>query len=357
MKIAIIGTVGVPAKYGGFETLVENLLVHKNREDISYRVYCSSRSYAKKEKYYKGAKLTYIPFQANGIQSIIYDAVSIIHAIFTSDKLLILGVSGCIILPFVRLFSRKKIIVNIDGLEHRRGKWSKFAKWFLKTSERIAVRFSDVIITDNVAIQDYVKEHYGKDSEMIEYGGDHALEKGDDFVLKKWNLTKQNFAFKVCRIEPENNIHIVLDAFQHAPNETLVIIGNWDKNAYGQKLKQHYNTHKNIHLLDPVYEISTLNGLRENCRYYVHGHSAGGTNPSLVEAMNLGLPVLAFDVVYNRETTENKALYFQNAESLTNQINSLSAETLNNNASAMKEIALRRYQWGIIAKKYEDLHN
>ena len=355
MKISIIGTVGVPAQYGGFETLVENILDH-TEGDVCYQVYCSGKTARKNRvKQYKNARLIYLPFSANGAQSIIYDMVSIFHALHTSDELLVFGTSGCIILPVVRVFSKKKIIVNIDGLEHRRGKWNKFAKWFLRISERAAIRFANTIITDNVAIQQYVKEKYGKDSEMIEYGGDHVLVDGDDSVLNKWNLTKQNFALKVCRIEPENNIHTILDAFQQMPNETLVIIGNWNKNKYGKKLRQQYGHLENYRLLDAIYDMRTLNGLRKNCRYYVHGHSAGGTNPSLVEAMNLGLPILAFDVIYNRETTENKAFYFQNRESLVHQTSCFSEDALDTNASAMKEIAQRRYQWNAIVKKYEDL--
>ena len=149
MKIAIIGTVGVPAKYGGFETLVENLLTYKSNIDISYRIYCSKRSYDQKPKFYKNARLFYLPFRANGVQSPIYDIVSIFHALFTADKLLILGVSGCVILPFVRLFTKKQIITNIDGLEYKREKWGKRTRKFLKFSEKMAVRHSDIVIADN----------------------------------------------------------------------------------------------------------------------------------------------------------------------------------------------------------------
>jgi glycosyltransferase involved in cell wall biosynthesis len=355
MRVAIIGTVGVPARYGGFETLVENILDHTGG-NLSYWVYCSSKNYKnKRQRQYKNARLIFLPFKANGLQSIIYDAVSIIYALFTSGTLLVLGTSGCVILPFVRLFSKRKIIVNIDGLEHQRAKWSRFAKWFLKFSESLALRFASTIITDNVAIQQYVKEEYGKDSVMIEYGGDHVLEKGDDNILDKWNLAKQNFSFTVCRIEPENNINIILEAFQQMPDETLVIVGNWDKNIYGQELKQKYSNYKNIYIFEAIYDVRTLNGLRENCRCYVHGHSAGGTNPSLVEAMSLGLPIIAFDVVYNRETTENRAFYFKDSASLVENVRSLSAESYRTNALAMKDVAIRRYQWDNIVRKYESL--
>ena len=169
MKVAVIGTVGVPANYGGFETLVENLLAKQQNPEIQYAVYCSARNYKEKRWVYKGAKTLYLPFKANGIQSIVYDIVSIVRALRQADVLLILGVSGCLVLPLVRLFYKKRIIVNIDGLEHRRAKWKNYVRKFLKRSEATAVKNADVIVSDNKGIQDYVRHDYGKESVMIEY--------------------------------------------------------------------------------------------------------------------------------------------------------------------------------------------
>lgn len=128
------------------------------------------------------------------------------------------------------------------------------------------------------------------------------------------------YSVTVCRIEPENNIHVILEAFSKLPEHTLLIVGNWEKSDYGKSLKEKYSAFQNIHLLDPVYEPHTINWLRSNAALYIHGHSAGGTNPSLVEAMNLGLPILAFDCVYNRATTEEKCLYWKNAEELEREV-------------------------------------
>ena len=161
-KVAIIGTVGVPANYGGFESLVENILGENASPDIAYTVYCSSKNYDSKLSEYKKAKLKYIPLDANGAQSIIYDIISLLQANCNNDIIVILGVSGCIFLPIYRMFSRKRIIINIDGLEHKRDKWGKWAKRFLKFSEKMAVKYADVIVTDNKGIQDYVKNEYGK---------------------------------------------------------------------------------------------------------------------------------------------------------------------------------------------------
>lgn len=355
-RVAIIGTVGVPARYGGFETLAHHL-VDKLSKQFKLFVYCSSKAYSKEEqiKEYKGARLFYLPFNANGIQSIIYDIVSIIHALFIADTLIVLGVSGGIIIPFVRLFTKKRIIVNIDGLEWRRDKWNRAAKEFLHFSEKLAVKWSHADITDNEAIKRYTSINYKTLSCLIEYGADHVMEvmpETSDF--EKYPFLKDPYAFKVARIEPENNIHVVLEAFATS-GRVLVIVGNWEKSLYGKELKETYSKYPNIHIMDPIYEQRGLDLLRSNCRVYVHGHSAGGTNPSLVEAMYLGLPILSFDVSYNRATTENKAFYFKDSVTLQQQLYSISVADLIKNRSEMKEIASRRYTWEIIAKRYANL--
>lgn len=359
MKVAIIGTVGVPANYGGFETLVENILGDNCSREISYCVYCSSKSYPEKKKSYKGAKLVYVPLDANGMQSIIYDVVSLIHAAFHADVLLVLGVSGCIFLPLLRIFYQKKLIVNIDGLEHRREKWGRIARRFLKLSERMAIKYADTIIADNKGIQDYVREEYGKEAELIAYGGDHVCcevkEEKETEVLKEYHLEKKGYSLALCRVEPENNVEMILKAFA-GTSEYLVFIGNWNNSEFGRRMKNIYDRVKTIRLIDPIYDIKILNVLRSNCKFYLHGHSAGGTNPSLVEAMYFGRPVLAFDVVYNRETTENRATYFGNEEQLIHLIKNENEKTWQDNGRAMTEIANCRYRWSIIAEKYERLY-
>ena len=188
-KIAIIGTVGIPSRYGGFETLAHHITDHL-KDEFEFTVYCSKRAYDKNERttYFNKAKLVYLPFNANGIQSVIYDSVSILHSLFFCDTLLVLGVSGGIAVPFVRLFTNKKVIVNIDGLEWRRKKWNRFGKWFLKFSEKVAVKFSHADITDNEAIKRYTSINYKTLSHLIEYGGDHTIV----FGLKKLYVKKLN---------------------------------------------------------------------------------------------------------------------------------------------------------------------
>lgn len=356
-NIAIIGTVGLPAKYGGFETLAAHL-VENLHNAFNLTVYCSGKKYpkAEREKTYKGARLKYIPLEANGLQSIFYDSLSIIHALFYADVLLILGVPGAILLPFVRLFTRKRIIISVDGIEWKRDKWNKLGKWYLFWAEQLAVKYSHIDISDNESIQDYTAMRYGSLSRIIEYGADHTLSvKPTQEDRKEFPFLRRPYAFKVCRIEPENNVHMVLDAFSQLEKYTLLIVGNWNNSEYGKELRERYSKFENLLLLDPIYNQRKLDVIRGNALVYIHGHSAGGTNPSLVEAMYLGLPVIAFGVSYNRTTTESKALYFHTSGELKDIILNASVKQLAELGSCMKSVANRRYTWPQIAAKYERL--
>jgi len=355
LKVGIIGTVGIPAQYGGFETLAEHL-VNKKEEKFDFLVYCSKKAYPEGPVNHQKASLKYLPLNANGIQSIPYDIWSILHSLKRSDSLLILGVSGCIILPFVKLISRKKIVVNIDGLEWKRDKWGSFAKKFLKFSERLAVNYANDIIADNKVIQDHVKDAYNKDAQLIAYGGDHTLSETISLrTLDKFPFLKDPYAFKVCRIEPENNIELILKAFSKSAKLNLVIIGNWENSDYSRSLKLEYQDVENIFLLDPIYDQKKLNEIRSNCLVYVHGHSAGGTNPSLVEAMYLGLPILAYGINYNRESTKNQALYFQDKDSLVSALGDLESLQLKEIGQKMESIAKEEYMWEKVANDYARL--
>ncbi len=353
-RVAVIGTVGVPAAYGGFETLVENIIGESASEGIEYTVYCSSKDSSSRLESYKGAKLKYVGLHANGIQSIIYDGVSMLRSLCGYDVILVLGVSGGVFMPLLRLLSRSKIVVNIDGLEWKRAKWSNFAKKFLRFSERISVRCAHSVIADNQGIIDYVEQAYGKRAHLIAYGGDHVIrdlsEEKTQQILESYKVQAKGYAMKVCRIEPENNCHIVLEIFAKC-GYPLIFIGNWEKSAYGVQLKAEYSNYPNINIISAVYDLDDLYALRSNSRYYVHGHTAGGTNPSLVEAMFCGCNILACGVIYNRETTEGKASYFDNAEQLEALL-----EKGDDNSEQMLEIANRRYTWATIVSEYEALY-
>lgn len=353
-KLAIVGTVGLPAKYGGFETLAEQLVVHLGQQ-FEISVYCSSKSYpnADRPKRWKGALLHYLPLSANGPQSILYDFLSMLHAVFVCDVLLVLGVSGCLFLPLIKMFTKKRVIVNVDGLEWRRPKWSGMGRRFLIWSEWMATRHADEIICDNAAIQKYVLDRYGRYSRMITYGADHVqVVPLDHPSAPDYPFLQNRYAFKVCRIEPENMLDHVLEAFAQTADLPLVLVGNWDHSEYGKNLRIRYQKYDHLHLLDPIYEAETLNLLRSNCYVYIHGHSAGGTNPSLVEAMYLRLPVIAYDIIYNRITTQHQAAFFRNAAELQALVTEITPERLQQIGQRLQYTAQEEYTWAKISAAY-----
>lgn len=355
-KVAIVGTQGVPARYGGFETLVENLIGEHCSQGIQYTVFCSSKDMEKQKKAtdYKHARLRYVPLHANGMQSIPYDVWSLMKSLWKFDVILVLGTSGCCFLPMMRLLGRQRIIVNIDGLEHRRAKWGQTARRFLKFSESVAIYFAHVIIVDNKGIQDYVQANYGRKTTLIAYGGDHVLLEADEHrtreILTKYGLEPQRYMISICRIEPENNCHLILQAFENS-DKRLVMIGNWYHSSYSCALKERYENSQNILMVNSLYDLTELSVLRRNAKCYIHGHSAGGTNPSLVEAMFFGRPLLCYDVVYNRETTCGQAYYWRN----TQELRDLMAHS-NLNGDQTRDIAENTYRWRHIVRQYEALY-
>lgn len=354
--VAILGTVGVPAAYGGFETLAENLVrFHKrNNRQEKLVVYGSANTYPDRPPSFLGAELRYVALNANGVSSIPYDIVSLFSAAWRgSDVILLLGVSGALMLPLVRLLSRARIVTNIDGVEWKREKWKGAAREFLRLSERMAVRFSHDVIADNAGIADHVSRTYGQKCHVIAYGGDHAIQtEGKPF---EGEPLPDRYALALCRIEPENNVSLILEAFARADSLPLVFIGNWNNSEYGRELKRRYATISHLRLLDPIYDLGVLRTMRSQAAVYVHGHSAGGTNPSLVEMMHFGVPVLAYDCAFNRYTTEGKALYFCDVKSAGEALDALTPEQSAHVGTEMKRIAQERYTWDAIGHAYFNL--
>lgn len=354
-KISIVGTVGIPARYGGFETLAENLAIYHNRQVLpcELTVYCTTKGNAERPASYLGAELRYIGLNANGVASIPYDFLSLLSSIWNrSSIILLLGVSGAIALPLVRLLSSARIVVNIDGVEWKREKWKGLARSFLRLSERMAVRLAHEVVADNAAIAAYVQATYGVACNVIAYGGDHAIAVAEE-PIDELGLPSR-YAFSVCRIEPENNVHLILEAFARQACLAVVIVGNWNNSQYGRELRAAYADASNIYLLDPIYDLGKLKTLRSGAEIYMHGHSAGGTNPSLVEAMHFGKTVFAFDCEFNRATTENKALFFKDVAELCQLLQAWGPSHAQN-GPAMLEIAQRRYTWDAVASAYFDL--
>jgi glycosyltransferase involved in cell wall biosynthesis len=356
-RVAIIGTNGIPARYGGFETLAEYLVKYLNMEfDLS--VYCAKTPKSRRLRRYSNARLIYLPFKANGWQSMVYDALSIIHGFFIADVLVILGFSGVFAFP-LRVFFNKKIVFNIGGIEWKKVRGTRALgpleiaakKWF----ERICVHFSDVIIVDNQALWEYVKAVYNVTSVLAEYGGDHAVHVPvSEELVDKYPFLAKQYDVTVARAQEDMNIHILIEAYKEMPGRNLVVVSNWEISEYGIKLRlENKGKYPNIVLLDAVYDLRELNAIRGNGDIYIHTHSLCGTAPSLTEAMHLGLPVICFDVDTNRATTEGKSFYFTDASSLKHIVSQLHDGSMRQLGKDLFEIAERRYAWKRIAQLYK----
>ena len=244
-KVAIIGTNGIPARYGGFETLVEYLATYlSERYDIT--VFCSARLNSRRRSIYNGCRLLYLPYKANGWQSVLFDIVSIYKSHKYFDKVIILGASGSIAMPFFKKF-KHKFIFNFGGLDWGRSKWGFSTRQYLKLSESLGIKYSDCLVSDNAGIQKYIKREYRRDSVLIPYGGDQAtkvIPNSKDF--EKYPFLHMDYAFTVSRIQSDNNVHLLLDSIDDDSRYPLVIVGNWKNSSYGLALRVEYTSRKNI---------------------------------------------------------------------------------------------------------------
>jgi glycosyltransferase involved in cell wall biosynthesis len=345
MSVTVIGCVGVPNSYGGFEALAENLAKTTN---LKLKIYCSGKAYPAHERHssFHGAELVYIPISANGVSSLFYDVISIIHAIFHGERIfLCLGVSGSWIFPFLRLiFPKIKIITNVDGIEWRREKFGKISQFLLKKLHVLAERFSHQIICDNPGLYKFIDFQNQHKVSVIAYGGDQVFR----YSHVPSEVKFFNYSLALCRIVPENNIEMIISAFIET-NETLVFVGNWCHSEYSKHIYEKYKRHKNLHLLEESYDGPFLYHLRKQAKNYVHGHSAGGTNPSLVEAMFLSDIIFSYDCVFNRHTMHETGYYFKNSQDLAQ----LLTRKIKSETSIYSKIAHQEYCWDTIADQYK----
>lgn len=353
--IHIIGIVGVPSKYGGFETLVEYLLDSNKIVDHGVIVYCEEKICHAQNNFYKGARLIPISWKANGWQSVLYDLNALLIASRKGGSVLILGTSATFIIPLLRLFFPKvEYIVNMAGLEWSRSKFNILGRLFLKFNEMVAAFSAHKFITDNQGLKDYIYSTYRKKSELIPYGGDQFLDiKCDMNIFKEYPLP-DIFDFAMARSQVDNNMEIILEAYSKN-SLNLVFVSNWTSSDYGKRIYDKYNHIENIHLIGPIYDIKKIKALHRKTRFYVHGHSAGGTNPVLVESMWAKLPILSFDVSFNRHTTLNNAFYFKTSEELSELALTLDNDSIEMCVSMLFQTAKKNYKWEQIIAKYEML--
>ncbi|MGN6399948.1 MAG: DUF1972 domain-containing protein [Flavisolibacter sp.] len=310
MKIGIIGTRGIPNHYGGYEQFVEFAAPELVRRGHEVWVYNSSL-HPYKEKTWNGVQIISKKDPENKMGTagqFVYDLNCILDARKRNfDVILQLGYTSSSVWSF--LFPKSSIIItNMDGLEWKRSKYSKKVQLFLKHAEKGAALYSDYLIADSKGIQAYLLEKYKKESAFIAYGASLVTQTNAAFLAEK-GLEKYEYNLLIARMEPENNIETVIKGHVMSTNaKPLIVIGN-HKNKYGSFLQKKYEN-KNIRFLGPIYDLHILNSLRFYSYIYFHGHSVGGTNPSLLEAMASHSLIAAHDNIFNRSVLEEDAFYF-----------------------------------------------
>lgn len=319
MKVAFIGSVGVPNVYGGFEMFLEVCgPVFAKYFDLVL-ITCDKFRYDDRSKIWRGVRRVFVPVRANGFLSLVHDLIAFFVVFWRVDVIVVLGVSSGIFFPIFRIIcslTGKILIVNVDGIESRRLKFSRGKQLFLCLSERLAQWFAHCVVIDNEALREFLAPNIQAKAVLIAYPGDHVLRSARLPISFEY----QTRFLTVCRIEPENQCHVLLEAFAQCRFGTYVFVGNWNASEYGRTLRKKYGHVIGLEMRDPIYEVTTLASLRENCDFYLHGHSVGGTNPSLVEMLFYDCTILAFDCPFNRCTAGNHILYFKDLDDLVAQI-------------------------------------
>lgn len=355
MKIGILGTRGIPNHYGGFEQFAEQLSVELVQRGHEVWVY-NSHQHPYQRETYKGVKLIhcYDPEQRIGTAGqFIYD----FNCIWNSrkqgfDVLLQLGYTSSSV--WKNLLPNKAIVItNMDGLEWKRSKYSEKVKHFLKWAEKWAVQSSDYLVADSLGIQSYLKSAYQVESTYIPYGA-LPFKEPNESVLEHYGLEAYQYTLLIARMEPENNIETIVEAYiNSAKAEPLLVVGN-HQNKFGQYLKKKYQFASTIKWMGALYNMNHLDNLRYFSQLYFHGHSVGGTNPSLLEAMACQTQLVAHRNEFNQSILGNDAYYFSNSDELSTLLKS--QNLLNNDHKANNHQKIEKnYSPEFITNQYETL--
>lgn len=376
--VFIIGSRGLPAKYGGFETFVEELVKNRQSMNIVYHVACLSDDSHHKHFNYKTADCFTIKAPKIGPARVIaYDMMAILYGlkIVQQESIAhpIFYILGNTIGAFIAPFAKKihavggKLFVNPDGLEWKRSKWSKPVQAYLKYSEKMMVREADLVISDNIGIERYIQKSYPtSQTRFIAYGTELTVSSltSKDTKVREWfnhyQICEKNYYLMVGRFVPENNYEIVIREFMTSDTQRdLVIVCNHENNHYFDTLKHltHFEKDKRIKFVGTVYNRELLKYIRENAFAYIHGHEVGGTNPSLLEALGHTDLNLIFDVDFNKTVASTSSFYWDKLPgSLSRLINDADKhddfKVYGNRARAIVE---KHYTWQKIVGEYEDL--
>jgi len=356
VKIAILGTRGIPNHYGGFEQFAEYISIDLVKKGHEVTVY-NSHLHPYQEKEWKGVSIIHKYDSENRIGTagqFIYDLNCILDCRRRGfDIILQLGYTSSSI--WGRFLPKKaRIITNMDGLEWKRTKYSKNVQTFLLYAEKLAVKFSDHLVADSIGIKEYLRQKYLVDATYIPYGTE-VVNNFELLYLEEYGLKPESFLLLIARLEPENSIEIILDGYLKKKSELpFLVIGNY-KTKYGQYLVHKYSFSKSIRFLGGIYDIKKLNVLRRYCSYYFHGHTVGGTNPSLLEAMGSGAFICAHDNIFNYSILKENALYFTSSDDVVDILSSDNSKRKEKYRFKNLEKAQKLYSWNTIADSYEEL--
>lgn len=379
-NIFIIGSKGIPAKYGGFETFVDKLTEYRKSDEIKYHVACMGKDYSEFE--YNNSRCFNVKVPNIGpAKAVYYDIVALKQCIKYIEKNNVenakIYILACRIGPFIGCYKRKlekmniPLFVNPDGHEWKRAKWNAIIRRYWKVSERLMVKHADLLVCDSVNIEKYIQEdykQYNPKTTFIAYGADVEKSKlGDnDSTLLEWykknNIKNKEYYLVVGRFVPENNYETMIVEFMKSKTKKdFVLITNFEKNKFYDELKSktRFENDERIKFVGTVYDQELLKKIRENAYGYFHGHEVGGTNPSLLEALASTDLNILLDVGFNREVALDGALYFTKENgSLSNLLNKLEE----NNVNIIDELSCKakkriesNYTWNYIVKKYEEL--
>ena len=356
MKIAILGTRGIPNYHGGFEQFTEFFSVFLVDKGHDVYVYNSSL-HPYQEAQFKGVKLIHCKDYEDKIGTagqFIYDFNCIINSRKENfDIILQLGYTSSTI--WHRFLPKKPVVItNMDGLEWKRSKYKKPVRKFLKYAEKLGANHSDYLISDSIGIQKHLLETYDKPSEFIAYGAD-CFTNPDESILNLYDVEKEQYNMLIARMEPENNIEIILDGIAQSKNKVkFLIIGKHDTNSFGSYLKEKFKAIENIIFLGGIYDINHLNNLRYFSNLYFHGHSVGGTNPSLLEAMASNSLIVAHNNIFNKAILKEDAFYFENAQQISGYVEQVRKADHSKLLDKLNTNVKTNYSWEKINNAYLD---
>ncbi len=370
-SIAIIGSRGIPNNYGGFEYFTEVLSQNLVKKGCNVHVSCEHPGEKDSKDIYNGVNLFYFPIKhpksplMGMVYEVVYDVYSLFIASFKADQIYMLGYSAALFFFIPKLFG-KKLYLNPDGLEWKRSKFTFYIKLLLKINEKMGVFWSDKLITDAKGIKTYYDKKYDIDSSFIAYGADEIpTVKWDNEklpeILKQGITENSSYWLLVARLEPENNIHTIIEGYiKSNSTKPLIIVGNYTLPVYKKQIQDILNVKskdKKIVFTGGIYDQESLNMLRQNCFGYIHGHSVGGTNPSLLEAMVMKNIIMAHDNQFNKEVCKDSAMYFNSVNELEKRINQV--ENNPEKYLELKDKAFTRvkkeYSWNKIVVQYHEL--